>query len=86
MNVHTITVDNQFRFRLVFESDAEVKVVMANLKKAIEKDIKKDETAHINLQYWVHYDEEGLVGFEVTRARFSLERAFINVEFIATAK
>lgn len=79
-------IKNYQNFRLVFETDAEASSVIENLKAAINEDIRHDETAHIKLQYWVHYDEEGLAGFEITMVHLAHEKAYVNVEYICTAK
>lgn len=86
MKLNSVMITNYRYYRGIFEGDKESEFVINNLHNAIAEDIKEDETAHINLQYWVHYDEEGLAGFEVTQARFAHDKAYINVQFISTAK
>lgn len=81
-----ISINNYHYFREIFEDSNEVKRVTNNLRQAIANDTSMDETAHLNLQYWVHYDNEGYAGFEVNRASFGKETIYVNVEFISTAK
>ena len=86
MKTENIFITNSRHFREIFESDTEASLIEDNLKKAIQKDLMSDKTAHIDLEYWVHYDEEGLAGFEITQAKFSHDKAYLNVNFISTAK
>lgn len=86
MKIGWVHISNYRNFRNVFESDSESEFVVKNLETAILKDIEADETAHIGLQYWVHYDDEGLVGFEVSQAKFAYGKAYINVNYLSTAK
>ena len=86
MIVNKLNIDNYRHFREVFEGAGEAETVTKNLRNAIQEDIGSDETARIMLQYWVHYDEEGLAGFETVQAQFADDWANVNVRFISTAK
>lgn len=86
MTIKTIHIDNYRHFREIFEDAGEAEAVMENLRNAIQEDIGSDETGRIMLQYWVHYDDEGLAGFETVQAQFADDRANVNVRFISTAK
>lgn len=82
----SITIQNDLHFRDNFEDEKQARFVIDNLKRAIADDVSKDETAHLNLQYWVPYDDYGDAGFEVNRAIFGKKTIYVNVEFITTAK
>ena len=86
MEIGWININNYRHFRFIFKSDADSNFVISNLEKAIKEDIEVDETAHIKLQYWVSYDDEGFAGFEVVQAKFAHNKAYINVQFTSTAK
>ena len=81
-----LSINNYQYFSDIFVGSSEVALVTNNLKQAIARDVTTDETAHLNLQYWVHYDDEGFAGFEVNRAIFDKKTIYVNVEFISTVK
>ena len=86
MKIKWIKIDNYSHFRRIFESDADADLVIRNLTTAILKDINNEGSAHISLQYWVHYDDEGLAGFEIVQVKFAYQNAYINVNYLSTAK
>ena len=86
MKLKHVWIDNYRHFRSIFENQEDADLVQKNLEKLIENDIIPDETAHLKLQYWPNYDEEGLAGFEVTQAKFAHGQAYVNVTFTSTAK
>lgn len=84
--LNRIFVENYRYFRTIFDGDSEALSVLDNLGREIQDDTKEDEYAHVRLQYWPHYDEEGLVGFEIHSVAIRDSKVKITCEFIGTAK
>lgn len=86
MEVKKVFITNYREFRSTFRNVADAYLVIENLQKEVEADLKCDENAHVKMGYAPSYDDEGFALFDVTRLRVYHNTVEVQVEYTGTAK